>query len=145
MGRLARDGRCRLRPFLSSRPARLQPPNDPAAWRSVRLPDVRTREAGRNIPDTPKLQMRWYRLRYALPDGKWPTSVAHTYVEIRVEEDGDGFDLENAQRGRGLKSQQRRAQRLGGHLRVESSPGNGTRLSLRLPVMRAGLPKDSAK
>ena len=68
-----------------------------------------------------------------------------TYVEIRVEDDGDGFDLENAQRGRGLKSQQRRAQRLGGHIRVESSPGHGTRLSLRLPVMRAGLPKDAAR
>ncbi len=65
-----------------------------------------------------------------------------SYVEIRVEDDGDGFDLETAQRGRGLKSQQRRAQRLGGHIRVESSPGHGTRLSLRLPVLRAGAPKD---
>ncbi|MBY0237156.1 MAG: ATP-binding protein [Burkholderiaceae bacterium] len=57
-------------------------------------------------------------------------------VEIRVEDDGDGFDLATAQRGRGLKSQQRRAQRLGGKLRIDSSPGQGTRLSLRLPVVR---------
>ena len=59
-----------------------------------------------------------------------------SYVEIRVEDDGDGFDLDNAQRGRGLKSQQRRAQRLGGSLSIDSSLGNGTRLSLRLPVLR---------
>ena len=68
-----------------------------------------------------------------------------SYVEIRVEDDGDGFDLENAQKGRGLKSQQKRAQRLGGHIRVESSPGNGTRLSLRLPVTRVAQAKDPAK
>jgi signal transduction histidine kinase len=58
------------------------------------------------------------------------------YVEIRVEDDGDGFDIATAQMGRGLKSQQRRAQRLGGSLRVDSSVGHGTRLSLRLPVTR---------
>ncbi|MDN3922257.1 sensor histidine kinase [Roseateles violae] len=61
-----------------------------------------------------------------------------SYVEIRVEDDGDGFDVGNAPAGRGLKSQQRRAQRLGGHVRIDSSPGHGTRLSLRLPVLRKG-------
>jgi len=59
-----------------------------------------------------------------------------SYVEIRVEDDGDGFDIKTAQMGRGLKSQQRRAQRLGGQVRVDTSPGHGTRLSLRLPVVR---------
>ena len=61
-----------------------------------------------------------------------------SYVEIRVEDDGAGFDLQNIQHGRGLKSQIKRAQALGGKLRVDSSPGNGTRLSLRLPVERKG-------
>ena len=59
-----------------------------------------------------------------------------SYVEIRVEDDGAGFDLQTIQHGRGLKSQIKRAQCLGGKLRVETSPGNGTRLSLRLPVER---------
>ena len=59
-----------------------------------------------------------------------------SYVEIRVEDDGAGFDLQNIQHGRGLKSQVKRAQRLGGKLRVDSTPGMGTRLSLRLPVER---------
>lgn len=61
-----------------------------------------------------------------------------SYVEIRVEDDGAGFDLQTIQHGRGLKSQIKRAQRLGGKLRIDSSPGNGTRLSLRLPVERKG-------
>lgn len=59
-----------------------------------------------------------------------------SFVEIRVEDDGAGFDLQSIQHGRGLKSQIKRAQALGGKLRVDSSPGNGTRLSLRLPVER---------
>lgn len=63
-----------------------------------------------------------------------------SYVEIRVEDDGEGFDINTAQRGRGLKSQQRRSQRLGGSLRIDSSPGAGTRLSLRLPVTRPEAP-----
>lgn len=59
-----------------------------------------------------------------------------SYVEIRVEDDGAGFDLQTIQHGRGLKSQIKRAQRLGGKLRIDSQPGHGTRLSLRLPVER---------
>ncbi|MFG6488812.1 ATP-binding protein [Roseateles sp. BYS78W] len=59
-----------------------------------------------------------------------------SYVEIRVEDDGAGFDLQSIQHGRGLKSQIKRAQRLGGKLRIDSTPGMGTRLSLRLPVER---------
>ena len=59
-------------------------------------------------------------------------------VEIRVEDDGQGFDLATAQKGRGLRSQQKRAQRLGGSLHVDSRPGHGTQLSLRLPVQRRG-------
>lgn len=57
-------------------------------------------------------------------------------VEIRVEDDGQGFDLATAQKGRGLRSQLKRAQRLGGTVLVEARSGHGTRLSLRLPVQR---------
>ena len=67
-----------------------------------------------------------------------------SYVEIRVEDDGDGFDIGTAQMGRGLKSQQRRARALGGSVRIDSSPGHGTRLSLRLPVMRELPPQKSS-
>ena len=63
-----------------------------------------------------------------------------SHVEIRVEDDGAGFDLQTIQHGRGLKSQIKRAQRLGGKLRIDSTPGGGTRLSLRLPVERRAQP-----
>jgi signal transduction histidine kinase len=59
-----------------------------------------------------------------------------SYVEIRVEDDGLGFDVDNAQPGRGLRSQQRRAARLGGTLHIDASTHGGTRLCLRLPVLR---------
>lgn len=59
-----------------------------------------------------------------------------SHVEIRLEDDGAGFDVHAIRQGRGLKSQLKRAQRLGGKLRIDSTPGVGTRLSLRLPVER---------
>ncbi len=62
------------------------------------------------------------------------------HVEIRLEDDGAGFDVNAIRHGRGLKSQQKRAQRLGGKLRIDSTPGVGTRLSLRLPVERSDDP-----
>lgn len=60
------------------------------------------------------------------------------YVEIRIEDDGTGFDLQSVQQGRGLRSQIKRAQHLGGELRIDSVPGGGTRLSLHLPLDRPG-------
>jgi len=66
------------------------------------------------------------------------------YVEIRVEDDGEGFDPATAARGRGLKSQQRRAETLGGSVHLETAPGHGTRLSLRLPVVRKPRPNPSS-
>ena len=58
-------------------------------------------------------------------------------VEIRVEDDGEGFDVGAISQGRGLRGLQRRAKVLGGLLRVDSSPGHGTVVTLRLPVARA--------
>lgn len=58
-------------------------------------------------------------------------------VEIRVEDDGEGFDVGTVSQGRGLRGLQRRAKVLGGSLRVDSSPGHGTVVTLRLPVARA--------
>ncbi|MBB2486125.1 sensor histidine kinase [Mitsuaria sp. WAJ17] len=57
-------------------------------------------------------------------------------IEIRVEDDGQGFDMASARKGRGLRNQVKRVQRLGGTLHVDSAPGLGTRLSLRLPVSK---------
>jgi len=57
-----------------------------------------------------------------------------------VEDTGTGFDVEAAQKtvhsraGLGVLSMQERAQVLGGWLRIESAPEQGTRVELDVPV-----------
>jgi signal transduction histidine kinase len=57
-------------------------------------------------------------------------------VEIRVEDNGRGFEETEVEPGHGLLSQRRRAEQLGGELIINSTPGHGSSLSLRLPVNR---------
>jgi signal transduction histidine kinase len=53
---------------------------------------------------------------------------------LEVSDDGAGFDPEGDFSGHlGLKSMRERAARLGGTLRVESAPGEGTRIRVRVP------------
>jgi PAS domain S-box-containing protein len=58
-------------------------------------------------------------------------------VEIAVEDDGVGFDARAPTRGYGLFSIRERLTRLGGSARIESSPGEGTRIVLTAPVEAA--------
>jgi signal transduction histidine kinase len=56
-----------------------------------------------------------------------------------VEDDGEGFDQEAVAKatpswGVGLRSMRERAEILGGSLRVNSEPGAGTRVELRVPL-----------
>jgi PAS domain S-box-containing protein len=56
-----------------------------------------------------------------------------------VEDDGGGFDPEVVGRttpswGVGLRSMRERAEMLGGNARVESAPGSGTRVEVRVPL-----------
>ncbi len=56
-----------------------------------------------------------------------------------VEDDGEGFDREAVEEaspswGMGLSSMRERAEMLGGTLRVDSSPGKGTRVEVRVPL-----------
>jgi len=57
-------------------------------------------------------------------------------VCLVIADDGNGFDLEAAELGRGygLPNIKDRAERLGGVLHVESAPGSGTKLDIKLPV-----------
>lgn len=61
----------------------------------------------------------------------------HDIVAI-VEDNGKGFDFEAArhkpERGMGLASMQERAALVGGEMQVESAPGEGTTLFIRMPV-----------
>jgi len=55
---------------------------------------------------------------------------------ILVVDDGKGFDPNASSEGFGLVGMRERVESLGGRLTIESSPGAGTKLYVRLPVRR---------
>jgi signal transduction histidine kinase/HAMP domain-containing protein len=67
-------------------------------------------------------------------------------VCVCVEDDGIGFDLlqlnlaPDSLRGLGLLGMQERLELLGGVLEVQSNPGGGTRLNIRMPVVNGSKP-----
>jgi two-component system sensor histidine kinase UhpB len=59
------------------------------------------------------------------------------HIELVVSDDGHGFDIEAVRRsgtGMGLLTMEERAQMVGGHTEVDSGPGHGTRIRVRLPA-----------
>jgi two-component system, NarL family, sensor histidine kinase UhpB len=63
-------------------------------------------------------------------------SLARTQgaVELTVTDDGRGFTFDQASRGLGMGGMRERALLVGGDLRIESRPGVGTRVRLRVPI-----------
>jgi len=58
-------------------------------------------------------------------------------VELRIVDDGRGFDLASgAAKGRGLPFMKQRAAQVGALLRIQSTMGQGTAVSLCLPVVK---------
>ena len=57
-------------------------------------------------------------------------------VELTVTDDGDGFDSDQATNGFGLLGMRERVAAFGGEVTMESSPGNGTTVTARIPVRR---------
>jgi signal transduction histidine kinase len=57
-------------------------------------------------------------------------------LELRIEDDGRGFDPDAATSGFGLLGMRERAELLGGSLEVASTPGDGTLIVARLPGTR---------
>jgi signal transduction histidine kinase len=53
---------------------------------------------------------------------------------LSVADDGVGFDTLSESQGQGLASLRRRAERLKGTFAVQSSPGAGTTVTLRVPL-----------
>ena len=58
------------------------------------------------------------------------------HVSLEVIDDGRGFDIRTANEsgGVGLLGIQERVKQLGGSIEIESAPGNGTHLTVRIPV-----------
>lgn len=66
-------------------------------------------------------------------------SFSNSAAELIVEDRGKGFDLQHLtgptrEGGLGLFGMQERAELLGGTLKIESSPGNGTQVSATVPL-----------
>lgn len=63
-------------------------------------------------------------------------------VRLYIEDDGQGFDetelarLDPRERGMGLFGMQERASLLGGEVRIQSRPGSGTRVLVKIPLAR---------
>ena len=55
---------------------------------------------------------------------------------IEVSDDGRGFDPGSSESGVGTYSTRQRAQEIGGEISLQSAPGSGTRVLLRVPVSR---------
>jgi signal transduction histidine kinase len=56
------------------------------------------------------------------------------HLELEIADDGTGFDPAGAERGAGLTNLEDRARATGGDAVVESAPGRGTRLLIRMPL-----------
>jgi signal transduction histidine kinase len=55
-------------------------------------------------------------------------------IELMIQDNGQGFDIENVQRGMGLRTTKERAELSGGSFRVESAIGKGTVVRALWPV-----------
>ena len=63
-------------------------------------------------------------------------SQSHDRIHVEVEDSGTGFDPERVSDGRhGLSGMRERASLLGGALKIDSTPGNGTRITADIPVL----------
>jgi PAS domain S-box-containing protein len=56
-------------------------------------------------------------------------------VELRVSDDGSGFNSSENKKGLGLTSMQERVRPLRGHVCIDSKPGRGTVVSVKIPLL----------
>jgi signal transduction histidine kinase len=60
------------------------------------------------------------------------------FLILTIADNGKGFDASRVSQGRGLRSMTERARELGGELKVESEPGAGVAITLRVPLRPPG-------
>lgn len=68
-------------------------------------------------------------------------AFSHGFLDIWVEDNGAGFQPETASGGHGLTNMKKRLTNIGGHCFIESQPGKGTTVRMRLsikPLTHAG-------
>ncbi|MGM0807037.1 MAG: sensor histidine kinase [Bacillota bacterium] len=60
-------------------------------------------------------------------------------IILRIEDDGVGFKMDQEKTGSyGLQNMHERAAEIGGTLKIVSLPGEGTRLEVKVPILKAG-------
>jgi len=64
--------------------------------------------------------------------------LENSVLELRVKDNGKGFDETAETDGQGLRSLSRRAESLGGTLTIDSRPNKGTNIKFEMSVQKAG-------
>ena len=109
--------------------------------------DFRVNVAGREQPLNPLIQQEIYRIgREALLNAfchsrakrvEFELEYGDRELQMRIRDDGTGIDPQVLRSGRdghwGLAGMRERAERIGGFLKISSSPSNGTEVRLSIP------------
>jgi len=61
-------------------------------------------------------------------------NVDEEKVYLSVVDDGNGFDIQNAPRGMGIRNLNTRLSAFGGNMDIYSEPGKGTEANVELPI-----------
>jgi len=57
------------------------------------------------------------------------------YLHVSIQDDGDGFDMEQKRKGIGLANMSNRIESFNGELEIHSSPGNGCQIKMTIPYL----------
>ena len=116
------------------------------AWRSTSSLDLAYEQGREPTRHTAELETAIYRtiqeaLTNASKHGQAKRAVIETRetpttVELTVRDDGHGFDPTTSTSGFGLLGMRERVELLHGAVQIESSPGNGTKVTASFPVQR---------
>ena len=60
-----------------------------------------------------------------------------TFLHVSVDDNGKGFDPDKKRKGIGISNMINRVESFNGELQIESSPGNGCKLAIKIPVNSA--------
>ena len=66
----------------------------------------------------------------------------HGQVELRIQDDGAGFDPNQGYRGQGIANMRARAEEFGGKFELISQPGNGTNIAFSIPYTAGETPRE---
>jgi signal transduction histidine kinase len=67
---------------------------------------------------------------------------AHGQVELRIQDDGAGFDPNQSDRGQGIPNMRARAEEFGGKFYLASGLGNGTSVAFSIPYTVSETPRE---